>query len=101
MAVASLTVSGSGDRAVHALHQIVLRFQFDSGLRECLARRNHGVALIIFKWAFEHGIATLHDLRLHGIDVLATRVGAGKPRYVLLKLPNEWGDASPQAESGE
>lgn len=35
------------------------------------------------------------------IDVLATRVGAGKPRYVLLRLPGEWGVADQQAESGE
>ena len=35
------------------------------------------------------------------IDVLATRVAAGKPRYVLLELPDEWGAASPQAEPRE
>jgi hypothetical protein len=35
------------------------------------------------------------------IDALATGVGAGKPRYVLLKLPDEWGAASPQAQPGE
>jgi hypothetical protein len=34
------------------------------------------------------------------IDVLATRVGTGKPRYVLLKLP-EWGDVTQQPETGE
>ena len=34
------------------------------------------------------------------IDVLATRVGQGKPRYVLLKLP-EWGEATPQPAAGE
>jgi hypothetical protein len=34
------------------------------------------------------------------IDVLATRVGTGKPRYVLLKLP-EWGAVPPQPDSGE
>lgn len=34
------------------------------------------------------------------IDVLATRVGTGKPRYVLLKLP-EWGAVPPQSGSGE
>jgi hypothetical protein len=34
------------------------------------------------------------------IDVLATRVGTGKPRYVLLKLP-EWGAVTPHSGSGE
>lgn len=34
------------------------------------------------------------------IDVLATRVGTGRPRYVLLKLP-EWGDVIQQPETGE
>lgn len=34
------------------------------------------------------------------IDVLATRVGAGKPRYVLLMLP-EWGDVIQKPETGE
>jgi hypothetical protein len=34
------------------------------------------------------------------IDVLETRVGAGKPRYVLLKLPDEWNDADHQSEIG-
>ena len=34
------------------------------------------------------------------IDVLATRVGTGRPRYVLLKLP-EWGDVVQQTEPGE
>ena len=34
------------------------------------------------------------------IDVLATRVGAGRPRYVLLKLP-EWNDITHQPGSGE
>jgi hypothetical protein len=34
------------------------------------------------------------------IDVLTTRVGTGKPRYVLLKLP-EWGEVTPQPGPGE
>jgi hypothetical protein len=34
------------------------------------------------------------------IDVLATRVGTGRPRYVLLKLP-EWGDVQPETDPGE
>jgi hypothetical protein len=34
------------------------------------------------------------------IDVLATRVGTGKPRYVLLKLP-EWDEVTPQPGPGE
>ena len=34
------------------------------------------------------------------IDVLATRVGAGRPRYVLMKLP-EWGDVMPETDPGE
>lgn len=35
------------------------------------------------------------------IDVLATRVGAGRPRYILLKLPDQWNDAVQETESGE
>lgn len=34
------------------------------------------------------------------IDVLATRVGAGRPRYVLMKLP-EWSDVMPETDPGE
>jgi hypothetical protein len=34
------------------------------------------------------------------IDVLATRVGTGKPRYVLLRLP-EWSNGVPQLPGGE
>ena len=40
-----------------------------------------------------------HLHQLVTIDVLATRVGTGKPRYVLLKLP-ESGDAIPPSEKG-
>lgn len=41
-----------------------------------------------------------HLHRATTIDVLATRVGAGRPRYVLLKLP-EWGDVTQQTGPGE
>ena len=34
------------------------------------------------------------------IDVLATRVGAGRPRYVLLRLP-AWGEAGHETNSGD
>ena len=51
-------------------------------------------------------ITTPDDINNHlhraiTIDVLATRVGAGKPRYVLLRLPDDWGAADQQIESGE
>lgn len=35
------------------------------------------------------------------IDVLATRVGTGKPRFVLLRLPSEWASTNRQTEAGE
>lgn len=51
-------------------------------------------------------ITTPDDINNHlhqavTIEVQATRVGTGKPRYVLLKLPEEWSDAGQQAEAGE
>jgi len=51
-------------------------------------------------------ITTPDDINSHlhqaiTIDVQATRVGTGKPRYVLLKLPDDWSDAGQQAEAGE
>ena len=41
-----------------------------------------------------------HLHKVTTIDVLATRVGTGKPRYVLVKLP-EWDAAAPQPGHGE
>jgi len=61
--------------------------------------------LEVIKGKVDKDIASPDEINLHlhqaiVIDVIATRVGNGKPRYVLTTLP-EWGQEAPQPKAGE